>query len=52
MNLLNSYIKEKDELIKEIHHRVRNNLQVLSGLADLHRNDKSDSQKILFAFQN
>ncbi len=52
VNLLNSYIKEKDELIKEIHHRVRNNLQVLSGLADLHRNDKSDSQKILFEFQN
>ncbi|EMS89615.1 histidine kinase [Leptospira noguchii str. Cascata] len=52
VNLLNSYIKEKDELIKEIHHRVRNNLQVLSGLADLHRNDKSDSQKVLFEFQN
>ncbi|MCG6168431.1 sensor histidine kinase [Leptospira sanjuanensis] len=52
VNLLNSYIKEKDELIKEIHHRVRNNLQVLSGLADLHRNDKSDLQKILFEFQN
>ncbi len=52
VNLLNSYIKEKDELIKEIHHRVRNNLQVLSGLADLHRNDMSDSQKVLFEFQN
>ncbi|EMS89267.1 histidine kinase, partial [Leptospira noguchii str. Hook] len=52
VNLLNSYIKEKDELIKEIHHRVRNNLQVLSGLADLHRNDKSDLQKVLFEFQN
>uniref|UniRef100_UPI000774ACD8 sensor histidine kinase n=1 Tax=Leptospira alstonii TaxID=28452 RepID=UPI000774ACD8 len=52
VNLLNSYIKEKDELIKEIHHRVRNNLQVLCGLADLHRNDKSDSQRVLFEFQN
>ncbi|EKO34615.1 histidine kinase dimerization/phosphoacceptor domain -containing protein, partial [Leptospira santarosai] len=39
VNLLNSYIKEKDELIKEIHHRVRNNLQVLCGLVDLHRGD-------------
>ncbi|WP_061206161.1 sensor histidine kinase [Leptospira santarosai] len=52
VNLLNSYIKEKDELIKEIHHRVRNNLQVLCGLVDLHRDDKSDSEKILFEFQN
>ncbi|WP_039947287.1 histidine kinase dimerization/phosphoacceptor domain -containing protein [Leptospira alstonii] len=52
VNLLNSYIKEKDELIKEIHHRVRNNLQVLSGLADLHRSDKSDLQRVLFEFQN
>ncbi|WP_078125044.1 sensor histidine kinase [Leptospira alexanderi] len=52
VNLLNSYIKEKDELIKEIHHRVRNNLQVLSGLADLHRDDKSDLQRVLFEFQN
>ncbi|EMO56968.1 histidine kinase [Leptospira santarosai str. CBC1416] len=52
VNLLNSYIKEKDELIKEIHHRVRNNLQVLCGLVDLHRGDKSDSEKILFEFQN
>lgn len=52
VNLLNLYIKEKDELIKEIHHRVRNNLQVLCGLADLHKNDWSDSKKVLFEFQN
>ncbi|GIM19827.1 histidine kinase [Leptospira borgpetersenii] len=52
VNLLNLYIKEKDELIKEIHHRVRNNLQVLCGLADLHKNDWSDSKKVLIKFQN
>lgn len=52
VNLLNSYIKEKDELIKEIHHRVRNNLQVLSGLAILHNKDDADLQRVLFEFQN
>ncbi|EMK03956.1 histidine kinase [Leptospira kirschneri str. MMD1493] len=52
VNLLNSYIKEKDELIKEIHHRVRNNLQVLSGLAILHNKDGADLQRVLFEFQN
>ncbi|UZN08352.1 sensor histidine kinase [Leptospira santarosai] len=52
VHLLNSYIREKNELIKEIHHRVRNNLQVLCGLADLHKNDRSDSQSVLSEFQN
>ncbi|TGM97879.1 sensor histidine kinase [Leptospira yasudae] len=52
VNILNSHIEEKDQLIQEIHHRVRNNLQVLSGLADLHRNQETDSRNILFEFQN
>ncbi|WP_061246876.1 sensor histidine kinase [Leptospira noguchii] len=52
VNILNSYIKEKNELIKEIHHRVRNNLQVLSGLAILHNKDGADLQRVLFEFQN
>ncbi|WP_061205754.1 sensor histidine kinase [Leptospira santarosai] len=52
VQILNAYIEEKNELIKEIHHRVRNNLQVLCGLADLHRNKEENSKNVLFEFQN
>ncbi|TGK23286.1 sensor histidine kinase [Leptospira kmetyi] len=52
VRILNTYIDEKNELIKEIHHRVRNNLQVLCGLADLHRNQEENSKSVLFEFQN
>ncbi|TGM03500.1 sensor histidine kinase [Leptospira barantonii] len=52
VQILNTYINEKDELIKEIHHRVRNNLQVLCGLADLHLNQEESSKNVLFEFQN
>ncbi|WP_061231903.1 sensor histidine kinase [Leptospira interrogans] len=46
-------IEEKNELIQEIHHRVRNNLQVLSGLVEMHSDsDQGNLRNILSDFQN
>ncbi len=53
VRVVQNYVEEKDVLIKEIHHRVRNNLQVLSGLVDLQKSVLTgDSGKQLSEFQN
>jgi two-component sensor histidine kinase len=45
-NELKKLIKEKDILLKETHHRVKNNLQVVSSMLSLRANEFGDEPKL------
>ncbi len=52
---LSDRLRERDELIKEIHHRVKNNLQIVVSIINLLRNAHDENktiERILMALEN
>ena len=44
---INASLQEKETLLREVHHRVKNNFQVIIALANLQKDTLSDSSTIL-----
>jgi len=47
-NKIRRSLKEKNVMLAEIHHRVKNNLAIVSGLLELETHDRDDEQTIEF----
>ncbi|MFI1772300.1 sensor histidine kinase [Thalassobellus citreus] len=48
-NQINKAIKEKELLVKEVHHRVKNNFQIIASLLELQAKGLEDEKALAFA---
>ena len=50
-NLINKSLKEKELLVKEVHHRVKNNFQIISSLLELKTKGIEDEKALKMAVE-